>query len=140
MALVNSNPAIHYFPTFYLFIVRIVKYVFLVLVTFVFREWPAAARRGFRQEKDALEWSKQRLGELLGGLQIVDGQAGLWVKTTSLQSCTGEAYVNKRKGKIIPVRACGSARPLVASRPPLPRMEACGRGERTLLVARARSS
>ena len=57
-----------------------------------------------RQEKDALEWSKNRLGELLGGLQICDGQGGLWVKLTSLTSCTGEAYVNRRKGKIIPVR------------------------------------
>lgn len=32
----------------------------------------------YRQEKDALQWSKDRLGELLGGLQIVNGEGGLW--------------------------------------------------------------
>lgn len=32
----------------------------------------------YRQEKDALEWSKYRLGDLLGGLKIVNGEGGLW--------------------------------------------------------------
>jgi activator of HSP90 ATPase len=52
-------------------------------------------------EKDALEWSRARFAALLGGLTLADGD-GVRVATTALQSCTGEAYVNKRKGKIIP--------------------------------------
>lgn len=53
-------------------------------------------------EKDAVEWSKQRLTELLGNLKIVKGKGSCWVKTTNSVSVEGEAYVNIRKGKIIP--------------------------------------
>jgi len=49
-------------------------------------------------EKDALAWSTQRLGELLGALVLAEGD-GVAVRCAGLQSCTGEAYVNKRKGK-----------------------------------------
>ena len=48
------------------------------------------------QEKDALAWSRSRLEKLLVGLCVDD------VRTTEVLKCEGEAYVNKRKGKIIP--------------------------------------
>jgi activator of HSP90 ATPase len=51
-------------------------------------------------EKDALEWSRSRLSELLAGVTLADAD-GVTVRTTALQTCTGEAYVNRRKGKII---------------------------------------
>eukprot|EP00246_Nothoceros_aenigmaticus_P011643 TRINITY_DN3253_c0_g1_i2.p1 TRINITY_DN3253_c0_g1~~TRINITY_DN3253_c0_g1_i2.p1 ORF type:complete len:347 (+),score=65.43 TRINITY_DN3253_c0_g1_i2:111-1151(+) len=53
-------------------------------------------------EKDCLEWSRKRLGELLEDIPILTGEGGLWIKTMKLDSVTGEAYVNIRKGKIIP--------------------------------------
>ena len=53
-------------------------------------------------EKDAMEWTRARLGELLCG-QTLASADGVTVRTApSLLSCTGEAYVNRRKGKIIP--------------------------------------
>ena len=51
-------------------------------------------------EKDALEWSRERLTELLVGVPLATGDVA--VATTALLACTGEAYVNRRKGKIIP--------------------------------------
>eukprot|EP00249_Psilotum_nudum_P009909 c22228_g2_i1 orf=197-754(+) len=53
-------------------------------------------------EKDCLEWTRKRLGELLENVPIVEGAGGLWIKTTKLETVTGEAYINIRKGKIIP--------------------------------------
>lgn len=55
------------------------------------------------QEKDALQWSRERL-DALCALEVCDGSAtqGLKLRCTGVASCTGEAYVNKRKGKIIP--------------------------------------
>lgn len=53
-------------------------------------------------EKDCLPWSKKRLGELLENVAILEGEGGLWLQTTTLDSVTGDAYVNIRKGKIIP--------------------------------------
>lgn len=53
-------------------------------------------------EKDCLPWSKKRLGELLENITILEGEGGLWVQTTDVESVTGDAYVNIRKGKIIP--------------------------------------
>lgn len=53
-------------------------------------------------EKDCLPWAKKRLGELLQNVPILEGSGGLWISTTKLDSVTGEAYVNIRKGKIIP--------------------------------------
>jgi activator of HSP90 ATPase len=52
-------------------------------------------------EKDALEWSRLRLGELLGGLAAEEGIARCHL-ADNLQSLTGEAFVNCRKGKLIP--------------------------------------
>lgn len=53
-------------------------------------------------EKDCLQWAKKRLRELLENMVIMEGSGGLWISTTELDSVTGEAYVNIRKGKIIP--------------------------------------
>lgn len=53
-------------------------------------------------EKDCLPWAKKRLGELLENAPILEGSGGLWISTSKLDSVTGEAYVNIRKGKIIP--------------------------------------
>jgi activator of HSP90 ATPase len=53
-------------------------------------------------EKDAMEWTRSRLGELLGDKTLADAD-GVTVRTApALLACTGEAYVNRRKGKIIP--------------------------------------
>jgi len=52
-------------------------------------------------EKDALAWSKTRLGELLGSQTVEDGAVRVTTAAT-LQTLTGEAFVNCRKGKLIP--------------------------------------
>ncbi|KAJ9695563.1 hypothetical protein PVL29_010845 [Vitis rotundifolia] len=53
-------------------------------------------------EKDCLEWSRALLSKLLSGLTILDGEGNLYIKTKTLEKLEGEAYVNVRKGKIIP--------------------------------------
>eukprot|EP00897_Mesotaenium_endlicherianum_P010944 jgi/Mesen1/9879/ME000070S09160 len=53
-------------------------------------------------EKDCMEWSKQRFAELLQDIQILNGQGDCWIRTDKVESVEGEAYVNIRKGKIIP--------------------------------------
>ena len=52
------------------------------------------------QEKDAFAWSKDRLGDLLR-VAVPDDDGVVGLKTTGVTSLTGEAYVNRRKGKII---------------------------------------
>lgn len=53
-------------------------------------------------ERDCLEWSRARLSSLLAGLTVLDGEGGLTIRTTTLDKLDGEAYVNIRKGKVIP--------------------------------------
>lgn len=53
-------------------------------------------------ETDCLEWSRNLLNRLLSDLAILDGEGGLFVKTKKIEKVEGEAYVNVRKGKIIP--------------------------------------
>ncbi|CAI5466441.1 unnamed protein product [Closterium sp. Yama58-4] len=53
-------------------------------------------------EKDCMEWSRRRLGELIGGLTVLEGEGGCWIRTGGIEKVDGEAYVNIRKGKIIP--------------------------------------
>eukprot|EP00882_Tetradesmus_deserticola_P008632 GHRQ01009101.1.p1 GENE.GHRQ01009101.1~~GHRQ01009101.1.p1 ORF type:complete len:352 (+),score=138.82 GHRQ01009101.1:1029-2084(+) len=50
-------------------------------------------------EKDCSEWSKQRLGQLLGDLTLLSGPAT--AKTTGLQSVEGDSILNIRKAKLI---------------------------------------
>ena len=52
------------------------------------------------KEKDAFAWSKDRLGNLLR-VSVPDDDGVVGLKTTGVTSLTGEAYVNRRKGKII---------------------------------------
>ena len=56
------------------------------------------------QEKDAKPWARERFQALLCGMEMTDGcEAGVRaVRATTVLKCDGEAYVNKRKGKIIP--------------------------------------
>lgn len=53
-------------------------------------------------ETDCLEWSRNLLSKLLSNLSILDGEGNLFIKTKKLEKADGEAYVNVRKGKIIP--------------------------------------
>ncbi|KAJ0792011.1 putative activator of Hsp90 ATPase 1, START-like domain superfamily, activator of Hsp90 ATPase, Aha1 [Helianthus annuus] len=53
-------------------------------------------------ETDCLEWSKNLLTKLIANQTILAGEGNLFIKTTSLEKVEGEAYVNVRKGKIIP--------------------------------------
>ncbi|PON56324.1 Activator of Hsp90 ATPase [Trema orientale] len=53
-------------------------------------------------ETDCLEWSRSFLTKLLSNLTVLDGEGNLFVKTKKVDKIDGEAYVNVRKGKIIP--------------------------------------
>ena len=53
-------------------------------------------------EKDCLEWSKQRLSSLLGAQVLADTNGVRVTAEPTVQSLTGEAFVNQRKGKLIP--------------------------------------
>lgn len=53
-------------------------------------------------ETDCLEWSRNLFSKLLSGLTILDGEGNLYIKTKKVEKVDGEAYVNVRKGKIIP--------------------------------------
>lgn len=53
-------------------------------------------------ETDCLEWSKNLLTKLLADKPILKGEGNLFIKTKTLEKVEGEAYVNVRKGKIIP--------------------------------------
>lgn len=53
-------------------------------------------------ERNCLEWSKNLLSTLLSDQTILDGEGNLFIKTKKLEKVEGEAYVNVRKGKIIP--------------------------------------
>ncbi|KMT15288.1 hypothetical protein BVRB_3g059970 [Beta vulgaris subsp. vulgaris] len=53
-------------------------------------------------ETDCLEWSKTQLSNSLSSLPILTGEGNLFIKLTKIDKIEGEAYVNIRKGKIIP--------------------------------------
>ncbi|CAL9042990.1 uncharacterized protein LOC135623719 [Musa acuminata AAA Group] len=53
-------------------------------------------------ERNCIEWSRSFLSSLLSGLTILDGEGGLAIRTKALDKLEGEAYVNIRKGKVIP--------------------------------------
>lgn len=53
-------------------------------------------------ETNCFEWSRNLLSSLLQDLPICDGEGGLYIKTGKVNKVDGEAYVNIRKGKIIP--------------------------------------
>lgn len=53
-------------------------------------------------ETDCLDWSRNLLRTLLADKTILDGEGSLFIRTKKLEKVEGEAYVNVRKGKIIP--------------------------------------
>ncbi|XP_062112178.1 uncharacterized protein LOC133823422 [Humulus lupulus] len=53
-------------------------------------------------ETNCLEWSRNFLTNLLSNLTVLDGEGNLFAKTKIVDKVDGEAYVNIRKGKIIP--------------------------------------
>ncbi|KAL5995424.1 hypothetical protein ACLOJK_025484 [Asimina triloba] len=53
-------------------------------------------------ETNCLEWSRKLLSELLQDLPILSGESNIFICTKTLDKLDGEAYVNVRKGKIIP--------------------------------------
>ncbi|MCD7456492.1 hypothetical protein HAX54_031930 [Datura stramonium] len=53
-------------------------------------------------ETDCLEWSRSFLTNLLSNKTLIDGQGNLKIRTKKIEKLEGEAYVNIRKGKIIP--------------------------------------
>lgn len=53
-------------------------------------------------ETDCLEWSRQFLNNLLSNKTLIDGEGNLKIRTKKLEKLEGEAYVNIRKGKVIP--------------------------------------
>ena len=53
-------------------------------------------------ETNCLEWSRTLFSNLLSGLTILDGEGNLHIKTKTVDRVEGDAYVNVRRGKIIP--------------------------------------
>ncbi|EEF32023.1 activator of 90 kDa heat shock protein ATPase homolog 1 [Ricinus communis] len=53
-------------------------------------------------ETNCLEWSRNLLSKLLSNLVVLDGEGNLFIKIKKVEKVEGEAYVNVRKGKIIP--------------------------------------
>ncbi|XWS59271.1 hypothetical protein CRYUN_Cryun08bG0107100 [Craigia yunnanensis] len=53
-------------------------------------------------ETDCLPWSTTFFTKSLSNLTILDGEGNLHIKTKKVEKVDGEAYVNVRKGKIIP--------------------------------------
>ncbi|XP_047961248.1 activator of 90 kDa heat shock protein ATPase homolog [Salvia hispanica] len=53
-------------------------------------------------ETNCLDWSRKFLEHLLCGKPILSGEGNLHIKINKVEKLDGEAYVNVRKGKIIP--------------------------------------
>ncbi|GLT27131.1 hypothetical protein SLA2020_021570 [Shorea laevis] len=53
-------------------------------------------------ETDCLPWSRNFFDKSLSNLTILDGEGNLYIKIKKVDKVEGEAYVNVRKGKIIP--------------------------------------
>ncbi|KAK2989178.1 hypothetical protein RJ640_029370 [Escallonia rubra] len=53
-------------------------------------------------ETDCLDWARTLLTTLLADKPILSGEGNLFIQTTKVEKVEGEAYVNVRKGKIIP--------------------------------------
>lgn len=53
-------------------------------------------------ETDCLEWSRTFLNRALSNLTVLNGEANLFLRINKIEKLDGEAYVNVRKGKIIP--------------------------------------
>lgn len=62
--------------------------------------YPSANRHWV--EKDAMEWSKNKLQQMFSDMVLLDGSQATYLKITGVESVTGEAIINNRKNKVIP--------------------------------------
>ncbi|VFQ74118.1 unnamed protein product [Cuscuta campestris] len=53
-------------------------------------------------ETDCLEWSRSFFNKLLSNQTVLNGEGNIYIRIKKLDKLEGEAYVNVRKGKIIP--------------------------------------
>ncbi|CAN4109099.1 unnamed protein product [Withania somnifera] len=53
-------------------------------------------------ETDCLEWSRNFLSNLLANKTLINGEGNLGIRTKKIEKLEGEAYLNIRKGKVIP--------------------------------------
>ncbi|CAH9138454.1 unnamed protein product [Cuscuta epithymum] len=53
-------------------------------------------------ETDCLEWSRSFFNKLFSNQTILNGEGSLYIRIKKVDKLDGEAYVNVRKGKIIP--------------------------------------
>ncbi|XP_047338395.1 activator of 90 kDa heat shock protein ATPase homolog [Impatiens glandulifera] len=53
-------------------------------------------------ETNCLDWSRNLLTKLLSDQTLLDGEGNIHIKTKKVEKVDGEAYLNIRKGKIIP--------------------------------------
>ncbi|KAK4272604.1 hypothetical protein QN277_021135 [Acacia crassicarpa] len=53
-------------------------------------------------ETNCLEWSRNLFSQLLSDLTVLNDEGNLFIKIKNVDKVDGEAYVNVRKGKIIP--------------------------------------
>ncbi|KAJ0027604.1 hypothetical protein Pint_36391 [Pistacia integerrima] len=53
-------------------------------------------------ETDCIEWSRNFFNQHLTNVTVLNGEGNLYIKIKKLEKLEGEAYVNVRKGKIIP--------------------------------------
>ncbi|RAL51779.1 unnamed protein product [Cuscuta campestris] len=53
-------------------------------------------------ETDCLEWSRSFFNKLLSNQTVLNGEGNICIRIKKLDKLEGEAYVNVRKGKIIP--------------------------------------
>lgn len=53
-------------------------------------------------ETDCLEWSRSFFNKLLANQTILNGEGNIYIRVKKVDKLEGEAYVNVRKGKIIP--------------------------------------
>ncbi|EPS71645.1 hypothetical protein M569_03115 [Genlisea aurea] len=53
-------------------------------------------------ETDCLDWSRKFLSNLLADKVVLSGEGNLFIRIKKIEKLDGEAYVNVRKGKIIP--------------------------------------
>lgn len=53
-------------------------------------------------ETDCMEWARNFFDKNLAGKTILNGEGNLYIRINKVEKLEGEAYVNVRKGKIIP--------------------------------------
>lgn len=54
------------------------------------------------EEKNVTEWARHRLDELFRDSKVTEGEGGVTAVTKGIDSLSGDAYLNQRKGRLIP--------------------------------------